>query len=60
LLMPAADALLECYEVSTAVNRAANDSPGLIAPAIVANDGAAATSDAPANNKKPDDQLSLF
>jgi putative SOS response-associated peptidase YedK len=60
LLMPAADALLECYEVSTAVNRAANDSPGLIAPAVVANDGAGATSDAPAENKKADDQLSLF
>jgi len=60
LIMPAADASLECYEVSAAVNRAANDSPGLIAPAVVAKDGAGARSDAPAESQKADDQLSLF
>jgi hypothetical protein len=58
--MPAADALLECYEVSTAVNRAANDSPELIAPASASNKGAGATPDATTKNKKADGQLSLF
>jgi putative SOS response-associated peptidase YedK len=60
LIMPAADALLECYEVSTAVNRAANDSPELIAPAPVPGDCAGAAPDAATQNKKADDQLSLF
>jgi putative SOS response-associated peptidase YedK len=61
LITPAADALLECYPVSNAVNRAANDSPELIAPAPASTDGAAAaTTDTPASGKKPDDQLSLF
>jgi len=32
LIAPAPDTLLECYEVSTAVNRAANDEPRLIEP----------------------------
>ena len=32
LLMPAPDDLFEAYEISTAVNRAANDSPELIEP----------------------------
>src|SRR5690348_8572807 len=32
LIVPAPENLLEAYEVSTAVNRAANDSPALIAP----------------------------
>jgi putative SOS response-associated peptidase YedK len=60
LIMPAADALLECYEVSNAVNRAANDSLELIAPAPASTGGdAGAASDAP-KGKKPDDQLSLF
>jgi putative SOS response-associated peptidase YedK len=58
LIAPAAEALLECYEVSNAVNRAANDTPDLIAPAASDNNGA--TSAAPAKEKKPDDQLSLF
>jgi putative SOS response-associated peptidase YedK len=59
LIIPAAEALLECYPVSNAVNRAANDSPELIAPALAGSDSAAAA-DTPANDKKPDDQLSLF
>jgi putative SOS response-associated peptidase YedK len=32
VIQPAADALLESYEVSTAVNRTANDSPALLEP----------------------------
>jgi putative SOS response-associated peptidase YedK len=32
LIAPAAENLLEMYEVSSAVNKAANDTPGLIAP----------------------------
>jgi putative SOS response-associated peptidase YedK len=60
LMTPPADALLECYEVSNAVNRAANDSPELIAPAPASIASATATADAPAQGKKPDDQLSLF
>jgi putative SOS response-associated peptidase YedK len=34
LIAPAPDDLLEIYEVSTAVNRTANDSPGLIEPFV--------------------------
>jgi putative SOS response-associated peptidase YedK len=60
LIAPAADAMLECYPVSTAVNRAANDSPDLIAPAPAKIDGGAEAADAPAQEQKPDDQLSLF
>ena len=33
LIAPAPDSLFEAYEVSTAVNRAVNDFPALIAPA---------------------------
>ncbi len=32
MIQPARDALLEAYEVSSAVNRTANDSPTLIEP----------------------------
>jgi len=60
LMTPAADALLECYEVSNAVNRAANDSPELIAPAAASIGSGTATAEAPVQGKKPDDQLSLF
>jgi putative SOS response-associated peptidase YedK len=60
LTTPAADALLECYEVSNAVNRTANDAPELIAPAPASIGSGTATPDAPAQGKKPDDQLSLF
>ena len=38
LIAPAPEALLECYEVSPAVNRVANDSAELIAPAPTAPD----------------------
>jgi putative SOS response-associated peptidase YedK len=64
LIKPADDALLEVHEVSTAVNRVANDSAALIAPLSAAE--AAATSpivEAPAKKpraKAPDGQASLF
>jgi len=59
-LVPAPDSLLEAYEVSTAVNRAANDGPELIAPV-----GASAPAPEPPakRSKKPktdDRQASLF
>jgi len=60
LFVPSPDRLLESYEVSTAVNRAANDSPELIAPAPAATAADDATDDAPANPEQADKQLSLF
>jgi putative SOS response-associated peptidase YedK len=64
LFVPASDALFESYEVSTAVNRAANDSPALIAPApasaAIAEDADAAAAEAPENPEEADQQLSLF
>ena len=65
LIRPADDALLEAHEISTAVNRVANDSPALIAP--IASKAAAPSPEAPparnARRKKPkvsDDQASLL
>jgi putative SOS response-associated peptidase YedK len=55
LIAPAPEGLLECYEVAPAVNRVANDSAELIAPA-----SAAASVPQPAKPKKEDDQPSLF
>ena len=46
LITPAPEGLLEAYEVSTAVNRVANDSPALLEPA-------AGTPDAPVEKPKP-------
>jgi putative SOS response-associated peptidase YedK len=61
MIGPAAEDLLESYEVSPAVNRAANDFPDLIAPASAAAErNAGATIAPPANPKRPDGQLSLF
>ena len=61
LIAPAPEALLEHYEVSPAVNRAANDSAELIAPAsAVAGIASSTPESAPAKPKQPDDQLSLF
>src|SRR5579863_3084125 len=60
LIAPAPEALLECYEVSPAVNRVANDSAALIALAPAAPDrDAQSAAKAPAKPKKPDDQASL-
>ncbi len=66
LIAPAPEALLECYEVSPAVNRAANDDARLIAPATDATDAKPAPptpgndTALPPKQQKPDDQLSLF
>jgi putative SOS response-associated peptidase YedK len=68
LIVPAPDGLLEAYEISTAVNRAANDFPALIAPV---GSAAAAEAEIPvtparaaakpkAKPKKDDGQASLF
>jgi putative SOS response-associated peptidase YedK len=63
LIAPAADDTFEAYEISTAVNRATDDSAELLTPlsanaANVAN--AAQPAAAPAKKKKPDGQMSLF
>jgi putative SOS response-associated peptidase YedK len=58
LIAPAPEGLLEHYEVSAAVNRVANDSAELIAPASAVADAAEAKP--AAKPRQPDDQLSLF
>jgi hypothetical protein len=68
LIAPAPDGLLAMHEVSPAVNRHANDGPGLIEPATQPADGAAANAAAAAPAKaapkrkarKDDGQASLF
>jgi len=64
LIAPAHEALLEVYEVSTAVNRVANDSAALIAPVPAAPQaGVPTASEKKAKTQKPkpsDDQASLF
>ncbi len=66
LIKPADDASLEVYEVSTAVNRVANDSPALVAPLTAAEAAAAPAAEAPAKKtrvkpaKAADGQASLF
>jgi putative SOS response-associated peptidase YedK len=71
MLAPAPDELLEAYEISTAVNRTANDSAQLIEPAVPADEraggagaepqSAAAARTKKARRKKDDDrQTSLF
>src|SRR6202163_3033692 len=65
LIAPADEALLEVYEVSTAVNRVANDSAALIAPVPAGAAQAAvnppAVKEKKAKQPKPsDDQASLF
>jgi putative SOS response-associated peptidase YedK len=66
LIVPAPDDLLELYEVSTAVNRAANDSAALIEP-VSASDVAAAATQKPklqkrakAKSSNDEGQTSLF
>jgi putative SOS response-associated peptidase YedK len=66
LIRPAADNLLEAYPVSTAVNRVANDSEALIAPApeeAAAEEAArraAVKTAKPKKAREPDGQASLF
>jgi putative SOS response-associated peptidase YedK len=67
LIVPAPESLFEAYEISTAVNRTANDSAALIAP-VGSPAAAPAESAAPAREaakpkakpKKDDGQASLF
>ena len=63
LIRPAGEDLLEAYEVSTAVNRVANDSEALIQPVAAAAIHARSVADAPVKKerpKKPDGQASLL
>jgi putative SOS response-associated peptidase YedK len=63
LIAPAPEALLECYEISPAVNRTANDDARLIEPAAAAKldrPEAAEEPAAGAKRKRRNDQLSLF
>ena len=68
LIAPANDGLLEAYEISTAVNRVANDAPALIAPVAAprvapppdAPTVAAEKKPKPRKAKEPDGQASLF
>ena len=63
LIAPPPEGLFECYEVSPAVNRVANDDPRLIEPVPPAKPGqpeAAPTPAASAKSKKRDDQPTLF
>lgn len=60
LIVPAPDDLLEGYEVSPVVNRAANDFPALIAPAPPAGDHAAQPPAAGTERKKATDRPWLF
>jgi hypothetical protein len=66
LIAPASDDLLEAYEVSTAVNRTANDDPGLVerytAPAETEPVTPVSTPRVPAKRaqKKDDGQGALF
>ena len=61
LLMPAPDDLFEAYEISTAVNRTANDSAALIEPlAPGAREAVDARRAAKAKPQKDDGQASLF
>ncbi len=63
LIAPAPEPLLECYEVSPAVNRVANDDARLITPATEpkpANSEAMQDFATAGEQKKRDDQLTLF
>jgi len=60
LMTPAPEDSLECYEVSTAVNRVANDDAHLIEPATPAPAGAIEPANTAAKAKTRDGQLSLF
>jgi putative SOS response-associated peptidase YedK len=60
LIAPAPETLLAYYEVSTAVNRAANDEPHLIEPAASKQPDQPAAAEQPRDAKKRDEQLSLF
>ena len=73
IFLPAPEGLLEAYEISPAVNRTANDGPGLIEPVSAATGSAPAETAPPAapsataearstrrRVKRDDGQFSLF
>jgi putative SOS response-associated peptidase YedK len=61
LLVPAPDDLFQAHEISTAVNRTANDSPDLLEPlAPGAREAVDPRPAATARPKKDDGQASLF
>jgi putative SOS response-associated peptidase YedK len=65
LLIPSREDLLEAYQISSAVNRVANDSAALIAPATGADAAVGPSPEPPARAKrkaanKDSDQASLF
>ncbi len=61
LIIPAPDHLLEAYEISTALNRAANDTPKLIEPADITQPAVAEPRPRPPRKRPADDgQASLF
>ena len=65
LLVPAPEDLMEAYEISTAVNRVANDGPEVIAPVMQSSDAAvtpepSAPQPAKRAKKKDERQPSLF
>ncbi len=60
LIIPAPESLLECYEVSTAVNRALNDDASLIEPAPNKQTDQPGATQQPQGAKKRNEQLSLF
>jgi putative SOS response-associated peptidase YedK len=57
MIAPAPETLFEAYEISTAVNRTANDSPAVIAPLGSVPEPAPVSRAKP---KKDDGQASLF
>jgi putative SOS response-associated peptidase YedK len=60
LLVPAPEGVFEAYEISTAVNRTANDSAALIEPVVPGAEEAVTKPAARAKPKKDDGQQSLF
>jgi putative SOS response-associated peptidase YedK len=61
VIAPAPDAALEAYEVSSAVNRTANDSPSLLEPLRAPETAEAAPAASRRKNAQKDDgQASLF
>ncbi|HVV63498.1 MAG TPA: SOS response-associated peptidase [Pseudolabrys sp.] len=60
LIAPAPENFFEAYEVSTAVNRVANDNPKLIEPSAGESEPQPAPRPRPPRTKKDDGQASLF
>ena len=60
LIVPAPENLFEVYEISTAVNRTANDTPALIAPLASQPEPPVAAASAAKRKVRDDGQTSLF